>query len=375
MAGYLFTFSSEDDMKRCIHERSYSTLMSPRWSTAAASTLGDYVTMRPGDSVYFFSKRKVYGIGKIVEVGDGRCVTENFPGATSRRAVCWDKVSDKAIRKAAGADGKICRWIIAFDPDPCFFEKGIDMDDLLSSNPPAFRSLRVFWNRSFIKLDDEENAAFKTTLLRANLVELNDRREEVIGSCDREALSRGNEPDIQALLASSRNADGSLRDEMLLEVGLLHQLRIENQATSRMFGKWNYLSHQVNASPFKPIQYMDRIDVFGYRYIEDYEPIIEKYLVIELKKDSSGPGDIPQVMKYVDWVCKEYAHNDYSLIQAFLVAHSFEKDSLSANGMRRDYTAGYRPAEARTWQQLALVTYNVNPRGLIEFSRLEKTGS
>ena len=120
---------------------------------------------------------------------------------------------------------------------------------------------------------------------------------------------------------------------------------------------------------------MDRIDVFGYRYIEDYEPIIERYLVIELKRDSSGPEDIPQVMKYVDWVCKEYAHNDYSLIQAFLVAHSFEENSLYADGMRRDYTAGYRPAETRTWQKLALVTYSVNPRGLIEFSRYEKTGS
>ena len=122
MAGYLFTFSSEDDMRRCIHERAYSTLMSPRWTMATASTLGDYVTMRPGDNVYFFSQRKVYGIWKIVEVGDGRCVTENFPGATSRKGVCWDEVSDKAIRKAAGADGTIYRWIIAFDPDPCFLK-------------------------------------------------------------------------------------------------------------------------------------------------------------------------------------------------------------------------------------------------------------
>jgi hypothetical protein len=56
--------------------------------------------------------------------------------------------------------------------------RGIDMDDLLSSDPGAFRSLRVFEQRSFIKLDDEEDRAFRTTLLRRNLDALRNPTED-----------------------------------------------------------------------------------------------------------------------------------------------------------------------------------------------------
>ena len=31
-----------------------------------------------------------------------------------------------------------------------------------------------------------------------------------------------------------------------------------------VFGHWDYISRQVVASPFKPVDYMDRIDIFGY---------------------------------------------------------------------------------------------------------------
>ena len=371
LAGYVFTFSELNDLKQCIADQSYMTLVSPIWRDPVAATLGDYVTMRAGDNVYFFSKRKVYGIGKIVAFGDGHCVTENFSGATSAQPIAWEEVSQTAKRKARGEKGKIGRWIVAFEPDPRFFGKGVDMDDLLSSNPDAFRSLRVFWKRSFIKLDDEENEAFKTAILRANLSELNEHRDERIPVHNHVDLAKGSSPDVAGLLASNRDSKGKLSSEMLLEVGLLYQLSNADGMTQNVFGKWDYLSHQVCASPFKPVDYMDRIDVFGYRYIIDYSPIIEKYLVVELKKSISGPSDVPQIMKYVDWVCKEYAHGDYSLVQAFLVAHDFESNSLSVGGTTRGYVVGYRPAETRTWQQLKLVTYHVNEDGYVAFRCLE----
>lgn len=371
LAGYVFTFSEINDLKQCIASQSYMTLVSPIWRNTVAATLGDYVTMRAGDNVYFFSKRKIYGIGKIVAFGDGHCVTENFSGATSAQPIAWEEVSQTAKRKARDKKGKIGRWIVAFEPDPRFFGKGVDMDDLLSSNPDAFRSLRVFWKRSFIKLDDEENEAFKTAILRANLLELNEHRDERTPVHDHVDLAKGYSPDVTGLLASNRDSKGKLSSEMLLEVGLLYQLSNADGMTQKVFGKWDYLSHQVCASPFKPVDYMDRIDVFGYRYIIDYAPIIEKYLVVELKKSKSGPSDIPQIMKYVDWVCKEYAHGDYSLVQAFLVAHDFESNSLPASGATRGYVVGCRPAETRIWQQLKLVTYHVNEDGYVAFRCLE----
>lgn len=369
MPGYLFTFSNLDEMRRCISKGCYSTFMSPAWSNPTSGTLGDYVTMKAGDNVYFFSKRKIYGIGKIVDVEPGRCVTENFAGATSKKPVIWEDIAASAIMDGRDREGRIHRWIIAFEQDPFFFDKGIDMDDLLSSNPTAFRSLRVFWKRSFIKLDDEENEAFRAALLRINLSELNDRHGELLPHRSFDALAKGREPDVPALLASSRKADGSLTSEYLLEVGLLYQLSRFDPPTCEVFGKWDYLSHQVAASPFKPVDYMDHMDVFGYRWIKDYRPVIERYLVAELKKGRAIASDVSQVMKYVDWAHEEYAHGDYSLIQAFLVAHRFAGTVSSTGVSQRDYVVGHRPAEARAWKNLSYVRYYVRDDGYIVFCR------
>lgn len=42
------------------------------------------------------------------------------------------------------------------------------MDDVLSSDPDAFKMLRVFHQRSFIKLDDVENRALKSFIIQRN---------------------------------------------------------------------------------------------------------------------------------------------------------------------------------------------------------------
>lgn len=52
--------------------------------------------------------------------------------------------------------------------------------------------------------------------------------------------------------------------------------------------KYDYVTHQVIASPFKPLAYIDKMDIFAYRYLENFpdtEKPIEKYMVIELKKE------------------------------------------------------------------------------------------
>lgn len=367
MAGYLLTFSRETDAKRCMEERVYTTLMNPVWGQAADGTLGDYVTMRAGDNIYFFSNRFVYGIGEIVDVVPGRCVTENFPGATSKGFANPRDVFEKSLVKTSSED-RIGRWVIAFRPAPLFFGQGVDMDDLLSSNPSAFRSLRVFWKRTFIKLDDEENEAFKAAILRRNIAELGERAGEVDEGTVPQSLCFGEEPDVPGLLASFRKDDGSLTREMLLETGLLYQLSHFDPKTCAIFGKWDYLSHQVNASPFKPVDYMDRMDVFGYKWIEGFRPIIENYLVAELKKDKAHFSDIPQVMKYVDWTCGEYAHGDYSLIKGFLVAHDFDDGIVANQESERDYVVGYRPSITKKWSDMKFVRYYVTESGYIAFS-------
>lgn len=368
MAGYLLTFSEKEDAEKCMEECVYTTLMNPAWGQAADGTLGDYVTMHAGDNIYFFSNRLVYGIGEIVDVVPGRCVTENFPGATSKEYVRQEDFEGKCLVPTSSKEGRVGRWVIAFKPAPMFLGHGVDMDDLLASNPDAFRSLRVFWKRTFIKLDDEENEAFKAAILRRNIVELNNFDGLPIEARIPEQLCFGDEPNVLGLLASFRKEDGSLSREMLLETGLLYQLSKLDPRTCKVFGRWDYLSHQVNASPFKPVDYMDRMDVFGYRWIEGFRPIIESYLVAELKKDRAHVSDIPQVMKYVDWTCGEYAHGDYSLIRGFLIAHDFDENIVQNEESERDYVVGYRPSITKKWNCLRFVRYYVTESGYIQFS-------
>lgn len=385
MAGYLFTFSDKESLLDTIKRGSYSTLMSPKWNEAVASTLGDYVTMRPGDNVYLFSKRTVYGIGEIIEVISETAAIENFEGASLRSTIEYDCIDMNSLAEdsviGTGDKYRVKRWIVAFKPSPFFFSNGIDMDDLLLSNPSAFKSLRVFEKRSFIKLDDQENLAFKTAILRLNIDALYSpdclntidcRFEETLKRYRECILGRDASLNVPGLLSSSSKADGSLTSEMLLEVGLLYQLSKHDPETEAVFGSWDYLSHQVAASPMKPIIWIDRIDVFAIRYIPGNSPIIESYGIVELKKDVVVGDDIQQVMKYVDWVNQEYGTGNYSLIRAYLVGHDFDMKSITRfhETAERRYTVG-RPAQPKVWNSLQYVRYRVDSEGRILFEKVD----
>lgn len=380
-SGFLLSIGSSNrsnpiaSIESCFQSGQYATLLSRNWSTATTATMGDFVNMRPGDNVYLFANRLVYGIGEIVPTNDGEAAGELYPGASSKYA----EVPEELI--AIDGDHRRCyRWAVRFKPSPFFFRDGIDMDDLLRSDPDAFRSLRTFWKRSFIQLDDAENSAFKSAIIRLNEHALSPSCRSYHFPCSKprsngETGVPNHVPilpiDPSTLLRESRKSDGSLSSEMALEVGVLHGLHHHNPAICNALGSWDYISHQVAASPFKPVDYMDRIDVFGYRWIRGYEgEIISKYLVVELKKgqatlrDSAPNRDYNQLMKYVDWVCEKYAHGNYSMIEAILVAHSF--DFTDAHAMRdaivRPYVTGHQ-AQAHTWENMNFVSYNVSVEG------------
>lgn len=376
MAGYLFALGKSGVPAKALESRQYSTLMNVKWTSPTNGVLGDLVTMRPGDHVYFFKERRIYGIGRVVAAPDGRCVTENFPGATSQTTVQWSAVKAKAFMPDAYGSKKsgskrtelVGRWAIKFEPDPAFLEESVDMDDLLVSDPAAFRIIRDFHQRSFIKVDDVEDLAITAALLRANPDHPITRATGSVTLAD--VFANGHEPDVPGLLAKNRSKDGSLKLEMFLEIGLLWQLAHHDTDTIDVFGEWDYLSHQVPASPAKPSEYMDHMDVFGYRYMTGFKPIVESYFVAELKRDVASADDVPQIMKYVDWVRSEYAHGDYRQVKAFLVAKSFRDVTTESVGARRDYTRGYRPAEECTWRDLTLVSYDVDEHGHITFARV-----
>ena len=145
------------------------------------------------------------------------------------------------------------------------------------------------------------------------------------------------------------------KHEMALEAAVVYDLDSNNIPG---LGNWDYISHQVVASPFKPVDYMDKIDVFATRYLEGTK-IPCKYLVAELKKDSADNDTIDQVLKYVDWVCNEYAYNDYEAIEACIIAAEFPDDIATYYNevVQRYYTLGSHPVRNKQWSALKLFKY------------------
>lgn len=374
MAGYLFSLDSLESLDLYVKNGVYSTKLptpSNSWGRPQEGTFADYVTMKEGDNVYFFIQRKIYGIGELVNVQDD-CRYCNFPDASHPRPMDYSVVENQLLWDE-GEFSKDQRWLCLFKPSPYFFCNGIDMDDVLSSNPAAFKMLRVFARLSFIKFDEDENQAFRDVILKFNQGSLQKRveGEDVFASNYAQThatiskkLSAANYTlDVAPILSSCAKRD-RLRHEMAIEAGLLTQLSQNDNATKTVFGNWDYLSHQVIASPFKPIDYMDKMDIFGYSYVIGFSPTKSKFLVIEIKKDAGSEDDIEQLLKYVDWVKDEYCFGDYSMINAFLVAYAFDQSVIDHNKSvsLRKYTIGRRPAKSLEWSNLKLVRYRFNPQ-------------
>lgn len=371
MAGYIFSLDSIDSLNLYTTNGVYATRLSAplrSWMAHHEGTFADYATMRPGDNIYFFIQRRIYGIGRLINIGSD-CKFFNFPEAGNAQPFLYTEVKERLLWDEGDVSTNQ-RCVCTFEPDPHFFRLGVDMDDVLSSNPDAFRMLRVFWKLSFIKFDDEENQAFRDIILKRNQGVLSTSRQgngvfEFEPSrtqfTRRLSAEYAFEHGMSAVLSGSAVGD-RIRHEMAIEAGVVHQLSIEDDDTCDVFGNWDYLSHQVVASPFKPIDYMDKMDLFGYSYVPGFKPTKSRFLVCEIKRDAARLEDINQLLRYVDWVKDEYCYGDYSMIRAFFVAYDFDPEAVEHKqtvGMRR-YTVGVRPAQSLEWSDVRLVRYAFN---------------
>jgi len=374
MAGYLISLDNEDSLRLYIKNGVYATKINlpqnGHWSRSQEGTLADYVTMRNGDNIYFFIQRKIYGIGELVNIS-GDCKFCNFNKASAPEQFEYASIKNELLWDEGEISVKQ-RWICCFKPSPKFFINGLDMDEVLSSNPSAFRMLRAFWKLSFIKFDDEENQAFKDAILKLNMANSNGIiAENSEFDCDFsethskiENMVHGDDfYKINVTHVLHDCAHGSLLGhEMAIEAGILYQLSLKDAQTIDILGEWDYLSHQVIASPFKPIDYMDKMDVFGYSYILGFKPTKSNFLIAELKKDKATEEDILQLMKYVDWVKDEYCFGDYSMINAFLIASDFQDNmpNLIHDVVQRRFTIGTRPTKSKMWNKVKLIKYSFN---------------
>ncbi|MBV4446409.1 hypothetical protein KM799_07305 [Clostridium tyrobutyricum] len=361
MAGYVFSIHDKDSLIYCINNGIYSTNLSTpsnnRWCTHHEGTFADYISMKQGDNVYFFIKRNIYGIGEMINIGHA-CRYKNYPESFQPITMKYDDIKDTMLINDDISNVNN-RLICTFKHSPNFFENGVDMDDVLASNPNHFRMLRAFWKSSFIKIDDEENKALRDVILKRN--------EEAIGYDNQTFCFYNSQHNNMNRMINHRY---DLSTEDILDnchegTYIKHEMAIEtyiidiiSNRQNSIFGRWDYVSHQVIASPFKAIEYMDKMDVFGYKYIKGFNTI-SKYLVIELKKDTAKKDAIDQIMKYVDWINQEYAYGDYSMIQAFIVAYDFPQDVIDYRNSVciRNYIRGRRPVNPDKWSYVKLIKY------------------
>ena len=364
MAGYVFNLNDYESLENCIANGVYSTILSePKknlWGRAHEGTFADYMSMKDGDNVYFFLDRKIYGIG-VLKTINLDCKYQNYPNSLLPQIPNFDEIKNKILLGDTVFNINN-RVICLFNPSPIFFKNGIDMDDVLSYKPNSFRMLRAFWKLSFVKIDDEENKALKDIILKRNENYLEDYIHQYFFSDKkhREIQKKINKTYILShkdLLKSSYK-NYSIKHEMAIESSIVD---IISSDLNSIFGKWDYISHQVIASPFKPIEYMDKMDIFGYRYISGFETI-SKYLLIEIKKDTAKIESIDQIMKYVDWINEEYSFGDYSMIEAFLVAYDFPEHIIEYRNKIciRNFTRGRRPTTSEIWTNIKLVKYRYN---------------
>jgi hypothetical protein len=209
------------------------------------------------------------------------------------------------------------RWICLFKPHPTSLPTALTWM-MCCFQPPSFSNVEgPFWKVSFIKVDDDEDQALMDVILRAN--------QDVLAAPKPQKKKYTKQlSKISKQLAAGRigpNYHLTSRDilrhctngarithEMAIEAGLLYQLAIRETNTVGIFGEWDLLVHQVVASPFKPIDYMDKMDVFGYSYLPGFNRTKSRFLICEIKKDNATVRDVDQLMKYVDWVKDEYTY-------------------------------------------------------------------
>lgn len=382
MSGYIFNLDSVESLKKCIENGFYSTNIKITdkqrpftfWRTHHEGTFADYLGMKAGDKVFFFIKRKIYGIGSLINIG-AECKYLNYPDALLPKELNFHSIQPAMLLN--NIENLNNRIICFFKHSPYFFNKGVDMDDVLSSNPKSFKMLRAFWKLSFIKLPDEETQALVDIILKRNEEYIYSKKnifkfDNTYHKWLPTILSEDYEATCEDIIHSCHNGT-YIKHEMAIEAAIMDYISNSNNT---IFGNWDYLSHQVIASPFKAIDYMDKMDVFGYRYIQGF-PTISKYLIIEIKKDAATKSAVEQIMKYVDWINQEYSYGDYSMIEAFIVASDFTEDVINyCNDICiRTFSLGIRPSITKTWNSVRLIKYSYNSsKKLIEFEEINRRG-
>lgn len=128
---------------------------------------------------------------------------------------------------------------------------------------------------------------------------------------------------------------------------------------SKNIGKWDFVGRQYPASPPKPSEYKESMDLFGYCYVPGFPGAVSKYVVIELKSGKINKDNVQQTMKYVDWISRKYTNGDYSMIKAYTIGNDKEDgvEKEIEEIIERNYITDCRPVENKSWKDLKILSY------------------
>jgi hypothetical protein len=398
MAGWIIDLSDEKYLELYVQNGVYGTRFKKPdegvWNNPQEKTIADYALIEEEDLVFFFLKRKIYGIGKIVgfDTKRGRqavffnypdsILPENFPAGA--RDCLWPEQFDSGYWSSEDRARSDIRFVIFFKPCPSFFKSGLDMDFVLQSDSKGvINQIRAFERRSFIKMDDEETGLLVELFTRVSNTppEIYSYSEDTFESVSmRLKDSRVFDFDPRKLIMRSITDNGFAR-EAIMQIAFAYGLRYRDRDITNAFGTWDYICNQVSASPFKPISAMEFIDIFGYSYKtlnSNLPRAIKKFFIIELKRGNltegrslgrfeKDSGYVAQALKYVDWVANYRAGGDYNLIKAFLVARGFSRRIIdfAREARTRNYVLPRRPFRSDRWDGLSLVEYTVDEGRLV----------
>ena len=364
------------------------------WAKTKVSTFTDYYSMRTGDYIFFFFNRKIYGVGELTNIEHtDDCKfwsyeNANIPSTQTVSSPIFDGINLEN------------RCICFFKPLE-YFSYAIDMDEALTAYPNSFKSLRVIQGRSFIKTDDEEAQALYATITKSNhacsgqtvdwITPTFDNSKQVIAGNNIAKNPNYYSFTIESLLINfkTRGSDG-INEEMAIEAAIVEKL---NTGSSTVLDKLTYVSHQVSASPAKPVEYMEWMDVFGYKTAPSLMSkaisisfSIDQNYVIEIKRDALGlkhkgkkepqwvksnKAVANQLMKYVDWTVKNYASGKYPMVKGIIVANGFDDEFIEycKEMCIRNYNSGYRDATPSVWNNIELIKYSYDGR-VITFTKV-----
>lgn len=125
MAGYVFAIGGDEDpvsmIRACAEKGIYSTYLKGIAPMSFEGTLADYMSMKPGDNIYFFCKRRYYGIGELISIGPD-CKYCNYPRSSARVNVQYEDISNDLLVNF-GSQSPHYRWLCTFKGAPYFLKK------------------------------------------------------------------------------------------------------------------------------------------------------------------------------------------------------------------------------------------------------------